>query len=91
MLSPEEWKTRLEQAGFELDRYWHYFPPKALHALEWGHYFGLPSWVARALTGRWVLAPWRWNLAVTAAAIRRHAEGGKDEAGTYTWYVARKK
>jgi SAM-dependent methyltransferase len=91
MLSPEEWTARLDAAGFVVERYWHYFPPAALHALEWGHYFGLPSWVARALTGRWVLAPWRWNLTLTEAAIRKHAQGGANEAGTYTWYVARRR
>jgi SAM-dependent methyltransferase len=91
MLSPEEWEKRLNAAGFEMERYWHYFPPAALHALEWGHYFGLPSWIARALTGRWVLAPGRWNLGITERAIRKCAEGGKDEAGTYTWYVARRR
>jgi len=91
MLSPEEWEKRLNEAGFELDRYWHYFPPAALHALEWGHYFGLPSWMARTLTGRWVLASGHWNLAITERAIRKYAEGGRDEVGTYTWYVARKR
>jgi SAM-dependent methyltransferase len=91
MLSPDEWEKRLNAAGFEVQQYWHYFPPAALHALEWGHYFGLPSWVARALTGRWVLAPWRWNLWITERAIRKYAEGGKDEVGTYTWYVARRR
>ncbi|MCL5428710.1 MAG: class I SAM-dependent methyltransferase [Chloroflexi bacterium] len=91
MLSPEDWEKRLNEAGFQMERYWHYFPPAALHALEWGHYFGLPSWVARALTGRWVLAPGTWNLGFTERAIRKHAEGGVDEEGTYTWYVARRK
>ena len=91
MLSPEEWKARLNEAGFGLEECWHYFPPAALHALEWGHYFGLPSWVARALTGRWVLARGAWNLALTERLIRKHAEGGRDEAGTYTWYVARRR
>ena len=83
--------ARLDEAGFGLERYWHYFPPAALHALEWGHYFGLPSWVTRALTGRWILAPTRWNLALTEHAVRKHAENGKDKGGTYTWYVARKR
>lgn len=91
MLSPEEWEKRLNEAGFTMQRYWHYFPPKALHVLEWGHYFGLPSWVARALTGHWVLASGSWNLGITERAIRKYAEGGKDEAGTYTWYVARRR
>ncbi|MEX2160358.1 MAG: class I SAM-dependent methyltransferase [Anaerolineales bacterium] len=91
MLSPEEWQARLDEAGFTIERYWHYFPPAALHALEWGHYFGLPSWVARALTGRWILAPVRWNLALTERLMRRHAHGAAHPQGTYTWYVARRK
>lgn len=91
MLAPEGWEKRLNEAGFEVERYWHYFPPAALHALEWGHYFGLPSWVARALTGRWILAPTRWNLALTERFVGKHAEGGANKEGTYTWYVARKR
>ena len=91
MLSPEEWKQRLDGAGFQLERYWHYFPPSALHTLEWGHYFGLPSWLARLLSGRWALVPARWNLAVTERAVRKHARAVADESGTYSWYVARRK
>jgi SAM-dependent methyltransferase len=41
------WQARLDHAGFELVRSVRYFPPRALRALEWGHYFGLPSLVAR--------------------------------------------
>lgn len=91
MLSPEEWRKRLDTAGFALERHWHYFPPAALGALERGHYWGLPSWVARVLTGRWILAPALWNLALTEAAVRKHAVAQPDERGTYTWYVARRK
>lgn len=97
MLSPEEWQARLEQAGFGLERYWHYFPPAAVRAVEWGHYWGLPSYLARLLTGRWILAPARWNLALTERLVRSHAEGGAhaqgaaDEDGAYTWVVARRK
>ncbi|MEX2143442.1 MAG: class I SAM-dependent methyltransferase [Anaerolineales bacterium] len=91
MLSPEEWSMRLGQAGFSVERYWHYFPPAAVHALEWGHYFGLPSWVARLLTGSWILAPARWNLALTERLLRRLAQNGIDQQGAYSWYVARRK
>ncbi len=90
MLSPEEWQQRLEQAGFELENWWHYFPPAALHALEWGHYFGLPSYIVRKLFGRWLLAPTRWNLTIADRALRKYAQAGADPAGTYTWYVARR-
>ena len=91
MLLPEEWKERLEQAGFELQAWWHYFPPAALHILEWGHYLGLPSLVTRKLFGCWVLAPQRWNLALTERWLAKYAETGEDPAGTYTWYVARRR
>ncbi len=91
MLSPEEWQTRLEHAGFELEAWWHYFPPTALHALEWGHYFGLPSYVTRKLFGRWLLLPARWNLALTERAIHKFAQSGADPNGTYTWCIARRR
>jgi SAM-dependent methyltransferase len=91
MLSPEEWGQKLSTAGFEIERYWHYFPPAALHALEWGHYFGLPSWITRMLFGRWVMAPARWNLSLTEAGVRKHARALADVRGTYSWYVARRK
>ena len=91
MLSPEEWAERLAQAGFEIEEYWHYFPPKALRTLELGHYFGLPSLVTRRIFGRWLLAPAEWNLALTRRAIRKHADSVRDSEGTYSFYVARKK
>ena len=46
---PETWTARLAKAGFTVERHWHYFPPSALAALEWGHYFGLPSLITRKL------------------------------------------
>ncbi len=51
------WGKRLENAGFEIVRYWHYFSPAAMRVLEWGHYFGLPSLLARMITGKWMIAP----------------------------------
>jgi SAM-dependent methyltransferase len=91
MLSPEEWAARLEEAGFSVERTWHYFPPPALRALEWGHYFGLPSWISRLLTGRWILAAGRWNLALTERWLRKYVQAVPDEQGTYSWYAARRK
>ena len=46
MLSPEEWRERLDWAGFELVDWWHYLEPKGQAVLEWGHYFGLPSLIS---------------------------------------------
>jgi SAM-dependent methyltransferase len=87
---PEIWEARLEQAGFRLERWWHYFSPSAMRVLEWGHYFGLPSLVARKLTGKWVLAPSKWNLWLTEKYILRHASTEPVEDGTFTFYVAKK-
>ena len=87
---PEVWKDRLEAAGFELERYWHYFPPAAMRVLEWGHYFGLPSLVAHFLTGKWILVPNRLNLFLTEKFVRRFASAEAVEDGTFTFYLARK-
>ncbi len=89
--SPEVWEARLAQAGFRVERWWHYFSPAALHVLEWGHYFGLPSVVSRALTGRWVLAPTRTNLWLTERLTRRYYdEPLAEKDGVCTFYVARR-
>lgn len=87
---PQVWEKRLQQAGFRLERYWHYFSPSAMRVLEWGHYFGLPALVARTLTGRWIIAPAKWNLWLTEKIVRKYASTISVEDGTFTFYVARK-
>ena len=87
---PQVWQGRLEQAGFRLERWWHYFSPSAMRVLEWGHYFGLPSLVARKLTGKWVIAPARWNLWLVEKIVRNYASTEPLDDGTFTFYVARK-
>jgi len=87
---PQVWQARLEQAGFRLERWWHYFSPSAMRVLEWGHYFGLPSLAARKLTGRWVIAPARWNLWLTEKFVRQYASTEPIEDGVFTFYIARK-
>ncbi len=88
---PAVWATRLQIAGFEIEQHWDYFSPTALAALEWGHYFGLPAAVCKLLFGRWILAPWRFNLWLTLALIRRHYnEPTPQEKGAYTFYVTRR-
>jgi SAM-dependent methyltransferase len=90
--SPEVWQARLDQAGFEVIRYWNYFPPKALQTLEWGHYLGLPSLVARKLTGKWVLVPQHWNLAPVETLLRPlYAADPVCADGVCTFYIARRK
>ena len=90
--SPEVWGERLNRAGFEVERWWHYFSPQALHTLEWGHYFGLPSLICQKLFKRWILAPMRWNLALTLGITRPiYEEAREQEHGAYTFYIVRRK
>ncbi len=88
---PDVWEKRLEKAGFTLERWWHYFSPASMRVLEWGHYFGLPSLVSKALTGKWILSPTKWNLSLTEAYVRKYASPEPVEDGTFTFYIARKK
>jgi SAM-dependent methyltransferase len=85
-----EWVQRLARAGFSIERTQRYFSPAALRMLEWGHYFGAPCLLPRALTGRWILAPTRWNLWLTEKLVRRYYHESPADEGTYTFYVARK-
>jgi SAM-dependent methyltransferase len=89
---PEVWQARLEQAGFTVEHWWHYYRPAAMQVSEWGHYLGLPSWLSYKLTGRWILVPRRWNLALTYRALRRYyEEEPRCEDGVCTFYIARRK
>ncbi len=87
---PEVWVEWLHQAGFQVERYWHYFSPPALRMLEWGHYFGAPTLLPHALAGRWILFPSRWNLAITERLVRPFAQALEHPQGTFTFYLARR-
>ncbi|OGO33871.1 MAG: hypothetical protein A2W35_01040 [Chloroflexi bacterium RBG_16_57_11] len=89
--SPDVWQKRLENAGFELEQYWHYYSPQALHVTEWGHLFGVPSLVAHQLTGRWIIAPTKWNLAPTYWLAHKYYRPQESQDGVCTFYIARRK
>ncbi len=88
--SPEEWRALLEDVGFEVEQRRYYFSERALRALEWGHYLGLPALLSKALTGRWILAPTVANLWLTDRLLRRYYEEPLPERGAYLFFVARK-
>ncbi len=90
LLDESGWRRLLEGAGFELERSQRYFSPAALRALEWGHYFGAPCLLPRWLFGKWILVPTRWNLWLTERLVRRYYLESPDDAGTYTFYLARR-
>ena len=88
---PEVWEARLRKHGFVVEQWWHYFSPEALHTLEWGHYFGIPSWVSKTLFGGWILAPAAWNLSITRKIVQRHYDQyPRSEEGVYSFYVTRR-
>ena len=89
--APEEWQRRLEKSGFEVERHWNYFPPSALKVMEWGHYYGLPSWIIKKITGRWLLVSSRWNLFFQGQWLKKYYEqSGEDETGVCTFFIARR-
>jgi len=90
LLDEQGWGTLLEDAGFKVRQSERYFSPSALRALEWGHYFGAPTILARLLTGRWILVPSRWNLLLTERFTRRYYLEAPSSKGTYTFYLASK-
>ncbi|MDX1663808.1 MAG: methyltransferase domain-containing protein, partial [Candidatus Promineifilaceae bacterium] len=87
---PETWAARMGRAGFEVERWQYYFSRRALRALELGHLQGLPSAAIHALTGHWILGPWRDNLALTERWVRPYYEEPFPEEGAYILMVARK-
>jgi SAM-dependent methyltransferase len=88
--APETWQARLEAAGFAVEKWWDYFSPEALAVLEWGHYWGLPSLLIRKLTGRWILIPSYWNLALTYRLLRPYSKAVACDDGVCTFYIARR-
>lgn len=86
----EVWDRRLGAVGLRLVRWWPYFSRRALTALEWGHYLGLPSLVCKKLTGRWILCPSRANLWLTERLVRRFYEEPLPQQGACLFFVARK-
>jgi SAM-dependent methyltransferase len=87
---PEAWRTRLAEADLQLTDSFYYFSAQALHALDLGHYLGLPSLAARKLLGRWILVPTRWNLALTERWLRPLYEEPLPQVGAYLFFVAQK-
>ena len=89
--SPEIWSDRLELAGFEIVETWDYFPPKALHILEWGHPLGLPSLLTKKLFGKWILVPARWNLIVPWLLTRKYMDDPRSDEGVCSFFIARRR
>jgi SAM-dependent methyltransferase len=88
--SPAVWTARLAAAGLAVERTWDYFPPEALHILEWGHPLGLPALVSKKLFGRWILVPARWNLAIPWRMTRPFMDDPRSDEGVCSFFIARR-
>jgi SAM-dependent methyltransferase len=88
---PAVWQARLARAGLDLTVSFSYFSEQANHALDLGHYFGAPSLIAKKLLGRWILAPARWNLALTERWLRPLYEEPLPKVGACLFFVAEKR
>ncbi len=89
--SPQTWAQRLATAGVSIERWQNDFSRGALRALEAGHVQGLPSAALHALTGNWIVAPWRSSLGPTERWVRPYYEEEADmDGGAYILLIARK-
>jgi SAM-dependent methyltransferase len=86
----EGWSQKLRPAGLRIENSFNYFSPAALRVLEWGHYLGAPCLVPHKMFGRWILAPYRWNLALTERYVRRYYDVSPRDDGTYSYYLVRR-
>jgi hypothetical protein len=89
---PQRWRSRLENAALVVEHWQPYFSVPALHALELGHYLGLPSFLCHLFSRRWIVAPWRGSLYFTERWLRPFFEErlGESQDGTMLLFVAQK-
>ncbi len=88
--SAEQWTERLTRTGYTVEKHWYYFSKPALRALEWGHYWGLPSLITKKLFNKWILWPSDANLALTDFYLRRYYDEPLPEQGAYVFFIARR-
>lgn len=88
---PTTWQARFEAAGLGVDRWQYYLSSAAARAFDLWHYLGAPTLLYRRLTGRWIVAPWRWSLAPTEWWMRRYYEEPAPTEGLDIFFVCHKK
>ncbi len=88
--SQATWQERLAKAGFSVEKSWDYFPPRSLHVLEMGHFFGLPSLVTRRITGNWILVKNNTNLWLPWLITHNHVLNPISNQGVYSFYITRR-
>lgn len=87
---PELWAHRFTDAGLEVERWYYYFSKRSLHALEIGHFYGMPSLILHFFSGRWIIAPWRSNLYFTEKWLRPLYSEPAPAVGSMLFFEAHK-
>ncbi len=90
-LSRTEWSKRFEQAGFTVEVCRPYLTDAALKLFDASHYYGAPSLITRALTGRWLLAPPFTPNLLWEPILRRIYEAPAPEDGPCYFFVLRRR
>jgi SAM-dependent methyltransferase len=90
--SPDTWRARLQRHGFHVEKIWYYFSPKALRALEIGHYTGMPNLLTKRLFNSWVPWPSKSNpyLRFLDSTLRPLYDEPLPKEGAYLFGIARK-
>jgi len=84
------WRERLEKAGFRILHWEPYMSPHAHWLFDLGHYYGAITLLYRKLLGRWLIAPWRWNVALLEWLLRRFYRERGLETGAYLFFVCKR-
>lgn len=69
LLARPEWIEALDRAGLRVVQQRGYMSARATQYFELGHYYGWHNVLARRLTGRWVIWPWRPRFFVLEALL----------------------
>jgi len=88
----EEWVENLQRAGFSIESTWNYFPPRSLAILEWGHLFGIPSWITKKIFGKWILFPKKWILwPLYSWLLKYYKKDQTAKNGAYSFFIMNKR
>ncbi len=88
--SPEGWRARFAQAGFETVVLRPYIDSVALKLFDFSHYYGAPSLITRRLTGRWLLCPPLTPNLLWEPLLRRIYAAAPPEDGACYFFVLKK-
>lgn len=87
----DDWLKRFMNRGFICVESWNYFSDKALWILEWGHLFGIPSWIVKRLFGKWILVQKKWNLFPVFSLLKtQYHSDQKCPKGAYSFFHLKK-